>query len=544
MKNLTLTRRIAFAALGLLALGLGLGTQALYAALTPTSYQISGNITGGSGNSAGRGVINVFATKQLTLTGADLEAFRQESTDGKTLSFAVDVNENASGLETSRAMGVAIKSAVLRVVSGGVTTEHTHFWTETQALIAEDGNATRQLWYTLLGDSGSNEITGRKIGTTVYDSTLKFEVNQSLAMASSVTLDIQLLRTDPSLGEPENFFDFTGGFEDLALITKTKAKIYDVYVPYHPAVAFRTESPGTSLSTEGEDTLTVAAGETYTDTATNTTYTIPSDLLSNALIGDLGAAGYQIVAYEDMYPQTGDYDFNDVVVAYRLLNSLDASGNVVAISGDAYLVARGAGGFNHRWFLEIPILQNGINVPAFLCNVQSNAQATEIANSETLQNSNPLACVVESRSQAARIYGFRDTRALLPPMNTYVGDNPGLGSVPHLNFSIALSAPVPPSAIGTAQAHIEIIRSTATMSTVALGAGTYQIGLSTRDPQNKPYAMLIPADWRVPLEGTDVGLAYPNFSNFVASGGGSNSNWYQSPNLTKVVGWRVRDVAQ
>lgn len=112
----------------------------------------------------GKGTLNVLNTRQLTLSGPDLESFRIDSADGKTLSFVVDVNENASGLETSRAMGVAIKSAVLQVVAASGTSTYSHFWTETQALIAEKGTSSRKLWYTLLGDSGSNEITGRKIG--------------------------------------------------------------------------------------------------------------------------------------------------------------------------------------------------------------------------------------------------------------------------------------------------------------------------------------------------------------------------------------------
>lgn len=542
MKLLHSTTKIMVAAICLA--GLVSGWTALHAALTPTSYQLTDVIAGGSGNSAGKGVINVLKTKQVTLTGPDLEAFRADSADGKTLSFVVDVNENASGLETSRAMGVAIKSAKLQVEQNGSSVDYVHFWTETQALIAEKGTASRRLWYTLLGDSGSNEISGRKIGSAVYDSTLKFEVTQSLASATKVTLLIELLTTDSTFGEPENFYDYSGGFEDLALITKEKSKVFDVYVPYHPAVGFRTESPGTSLSPEGTSTLIVAQGETYTDLATNTTYTIPTDLLSNALIGDLGAAGYQIVAFEDMYPDTGDYDFNDVVVAHRLLNTLDSAGNVVAISGDAFLVARGAGGFNHRWSLDIPINQAGVNVGAFICNVRKDASSAEIANSDTLKNSDALACVVENAGQVARIVGFRDTLALLPSMNTHAGDSPSLGSVPHLNFSIALSAPVPVAAVGAASPWIEINRSLTPMSTVPLGSSTRQVGLASRDPQNKPYAMLIPSDWRVPVEGTDIGLAYPNFANFVTSAGGSNANWYQSPDLKKVVNWRVKDVAQ
>lgn len=540
-----------------LASACAMGLSTLHAALAPTSYQMTDVIAGGSGNNAGKGSIRVLTTKSVTLTGPDLEAFRAESVDGKTLSFVVDVNENASGLETARAQGVAVKSAKLVVVAPGVANvEYSHFWTETRALIAEasDPTHTRKLWYTLLGDAGSNEIAGRKIGNTVYDSTLKFEVTGTLSTATSVTLVIELLKTDSSFGDPENFYDYSGGFEDMALITKSTAKVFDVFVPYMAAVAFRTESPGATLSPEGTTTLTTTLAEVggapgvYTDTTsspgTTYTYTIPADLVGNALLGDLGAAGYQIVAFEDMYPDTGDYDFNDVVVAHRLLNTLDSAGRVIAISGDAYLVARGAGGFNHRWSLDIPIA--GATVGAFICNVKNNESSTEIVNSDTLASSDALACKVAmvSGSPVARITGFRDTRALLPLMNTLAGDSPSLGSVPHMNFSIALSAPVAASAVGTASPWIEISRSTLPMSGVAFGSSANKVTLATRDSQSKPYAMLIPSDWQVPVEGTDIGLAYPDFAIFVGSGGSNNASWYQKPDQKNVVRWRVKDIAQ
>lgn len=538
--------------------------SALHATLVPTNYPLRDNITGGSGSRAGKGNINVFATKTVTLSGQDLEAFRVQSTgggtSGQTLRFAVDVNENSSGLETSRAQGVAIKSAKLVVVRPSGTSTYDKFWTQTQALVAEAGSTTRQLRYTLLGDSGSNEITGRKISSTVYDSTLAFDVPQSVADATSVTLVIELLTTDPNRGEPENFFDFTGGFEDLALITLEQAKIYDVYVPHHPSVGFLRESPGTILSPEGIATLSAVAGTTYTDTATGATYVIPPDLVSNALLGDLGAAGYQIVAFEDEFPSTGDYDFNDVVAAHRIQTTLNSSGQVVAISGDAYLVARGAGGYNHRWNLDIPLSQSGVDVGQFICNVTKNSTSPEIGNSHTINSQNPLACLITSApgstGSVLRIVGFRDTRELLPSMNTLSTDTPSLGSVPHVTFSIALSTPIAVAAIGSARPWIEIGRSTSPMSPLSLsgsylegmGTGTatglYKVDESSRDPQNKPYAMAIPADWQVPIEGTDIGLAYPSFTNFVTTGGASSKTWYQAPDPRKVVQWKVRDVAQ
>ena len=56
--------------------------------------------------------------------------------------------------------------------------------------------------------------------------------------------------------------------------------------------------------------------------------------------------------------------------------------------------------------------------------------------------------------------------------------------------------------------------------------------------------MVIPSDWQVPIEGTDIGLAYPSFTTFVSSSGASGKTLYQSPDSNKVVHWKVKDVAQ
>ena len=164
------------------------------------------------------GTIDLLAGKTITLTGPDLEAFRAASPDygqgaGRTLILAADVNENASGLETARAQGVAIKTATIAVTfANGSSSTFTKYWTETQAMVAESGTSSancanqRLMRYTLLGDSGSSLITGRKIGTSTYDSTLKFDIDANLSTATAVTLNINLLKTDPNgCGDPENF---------------------------------------------------------------------------------------------------------------------------------------------------------------------------------------------------------------------------------------------------------------------------------------------------------------------------------------------------
>ena len=45
------------------------------------------------------------------------------------------------------------------------------------------------------------------------------------------------------------------------------------------------------------------------------------------------ANSFYLVGYEDLYPRKGDYDFNDLTVAYRVRFGMNASGQVVSIRG-------------------------------------------------------------------------------------------------------------------------------------------------------------------------------------------------------------------
>jgi hypothetical protein len=44
-----------------------------------------------------------------------------------------------------------------------------------------------------------------------------------------------------------------------------------------------------------------------------------------------------------------------------------------------------------------------------------------------------------------------------------------------------------------------------------------------------PFALVVPTNWPLPWERTDVGVAYPELSSFVQSGETTNLSWYDSP---------------
>ena len=58
------------------------------------------------------------------------------------------------------------------------------------------------------------------------------------------------------------------------------------------------------------------------------------------------AAGFATLAYEDLWPSKGDFDFNDLVVDYRFKTVTNASNNVVEIFATFTIKAFGAGFYN------------------------------------------------------------------------------------------------------------------------------------------------------------------------------------------------------
>lgn len=583
MKN----HRSIFAATLVLVVAL-LGPQTAQAQLV--SLQLTDKITGGSGTRAGIGEIDLL--KDLTgATVADkaasLQAFRAASgaygtvPSAQTLIFAVDINENASGLETARAQGVAIKTASISATIGGTPrVVSTKYWTETQALVAESGTTSatcatqRQMRYTLLGDSGSSLIAGRKIGSSTFDSTIKFQIDAgtNFATATAVTLNIELLKTDPNgCGDPENFYDATGGFEDLALIQPADARIFDVLVPYSTDTAFRAEAPSAELSPEGETTvnaeLTACVGGldlngncvvegVSTDGGGTTTVTITLDP-SSTLIGNLGANGFTIIGYEDNYPDTGDYDFNDAVVAYKILKTtqLDSAGTntyVTSISGDAYLVARGAGGYTHRWTLSIPVPSGATLKSGATCSTTKGPENADGVRPPVVSPASPCTVRQAAAGEPVLFVGFENTYALMSATNTGATDNPTLDDIPKSSFSFEFTTPVLESdfaSLSEPNPYIEILRRLSTdrvPSKDDLSPNTLWVDLSTRNSQNKPFAMKIPSDWQPPIEFVDIGLAYPEFSTFVTSNGANSKDWYMPAKSQsgKVVKWKVSQVTQ
>lgn len=444
----------------------------------------------------GQGVIDLIENASAT----DLETYRDDN--GGSLAFGFKINEAKEGTETAQSEGVSLKDAVLSLVfSDGRQKTYSitngSCYTETYSLLSETGDPVRRLRYTLTGSEDSNRLGAINDIENAYDSTLKCYVPDTLdgtgGKLASATLNVQFLQTDVSKGDPEAFYDFSGAAENLALLNATDRRFIDQNQSgglQAPAKALTNPSPI-------PDPLAVASWNHFP--SGNTFY---------------------FVAYEDMYPKLGDYDFNDLVVAYKVQFGLNSDNKVVKIVGSAYLMAKGAA-YSHDWHLRFTL--PGTVKTAVKC---TTSLPTTPQTDIPCNGVNPPVA-----AGTADVTVFADTGKIFPSQFTdyrKVFTNTLFGAAylkgPKSTFNISFDQPVDLANIGNAPFDPYLyVRDT--KQTVQL----LQVNPAIQDANGYPYAMLMPTGWNWPYEKTDIRTTYPQFINFTASLGASSVNWYNFP---------------
>jgi LruC domain-containing protein len=461
----------------------------------------------------GQGLINLFKDASAT----DLEAYRDDN--GGELSFGFKISETKKGTETALSEGVSLKDAVLTLIfSDGRQKTYSitngSCYTETYSLLTEVGDPTRKLRYTLLGSEDTNRAGAINAIQNTFDSTLKCYVPDALDGSTnaiklvSATLNVQFLQTDTSKGDPEAFYDFSGNGEQMALLNAADRRFIDQY----QSGGLKAPAKALTNPTPIPDPLAVTSWNHFP--SGNTFY---------------------FVAYEDMYPNLGDYDFNDAVVAYQVQYGLNSDNQVVKIVGNAYLLAKGAA-YSHDWHLRIGL--PGTVKTAVECTTSlPTTPQTNIACSGT----NPILS-----TGIADVLVFADTGKIFPNTqftdyrkvftNTLFGSNFLKG--PKSTFSISLNQPIDPAKIGVAPFDPYLyVRDT--KQTIQL----LQVNAAIKDANGYPYGMLMPSGWSWPYEKTDIRTAYSKFSSFTASQGTSSVDWYnfaakyQTFPAPKTTGW-------
>jgi LruC domain-containing protein len=239
------------------------------------------------------------------------------------------------------------------------------------------------------------------------------------------------------------------------------------------------------------------------------------------------------LAFEDLWPYRGDYDFNDAVIDYNFNQITNGSNQVVELNAKFILRAHGA--YYHNGF--------GIELPIASSLIQS-VTGTNITNDYITFNSNNT----ESGQSNAVIIAWDDSYEVLPPVSSAIGVNT-TPDVPFvipdtLDVSITFTNPIPLNVLGVppynpfiivnqlrgVEVHLPNKAPTSLADLSLLGTGhdnsIPESGRYYKTQNNLPWGINIIERFDYPNEKTEVIAAHLHFAEWAESGGYLFTDWY------------------
>ncbi|MEM6523402.1 MAG: LruC domain-containing protein [Bacteroidota bacterium] len=254
----------------------------------------------------------------------------------------------------------------------------------------------------------------------------------------------------------------------------------------------------------------------------------PEDPMATGNIYTPSKLGYGSLAFEDNWPSKGDYDFNDLVIRYKVNALINRDNNVARMIIELRLVAAG-GEFQNGFGIQLPMVESviesvtGHNAPASMVNVKGleNGQGkpTVIAFTNSLAelgggniiNADPGKAKVDERVYTIVV----DFNELIPassvagaPYNPFIFINNERGRECHLRNKLP-----------TDLADLSYMGVNDDLSVPE--QGRYYVS-----DKRVPFAINIAHQFRYPIEGTRIDRAYNYFVNWGESSGISYSDWY------------------
>ncbi len=295
------------------------------------------------------------------------------------------------------------------------------------------------------------------------------------------------------------------------------------------------ETPNNTTGTL--DNTGIVSSNTYDPDETNNTSSVSIEITESApVINNFPATGYGTLAFEDLWPGKGDYDFNDLVLDYKFEINTNSSNFINEVVATFVIKAFGAGLQNGFGFQ----LSDAIN--ASLLNV-TGYSLTE--NYITIESNG-----TEAGQSKPTIIVFDNAYNEMTHPGAGVGINttPGAPYVDPVTITISISFPADtytitdldisnfnPFLIVNQDRGIEIhLPNYAPTSLVDVSYfGTLDDDSNIADNKyyktenNLPWAINIYENFDYPVEKASIESAYLKFVDWATSSGGSFADWYK-----------------
>lgn len=258
---------------------------------------------------------------------------------------------------------------------------------------------------------------------------------------------------------------------------------------------------------------------------------------------------YVTLAYEDNWPQLGDYDMNDVVFAYRTRRYIDEQERVVRYDIEGYLLASGAG-YHNGFAVQLDDIAS-TNVAEDLIRFEINGD---------LQVSSPLE---DNGEEDAVLIVSNDIWSHISTSDSCQYYRTQMGCEQTQNFSFLISVPLintvnredaPADILNpfifaspghyhgegltehpgrSLEIHLKNKKVSSRFNTDFFQRfddnSTPDSGNTFINHNNMPWAIELPMLWSHPYERVDLIDAYPEFVDFIQSEGSENPIWYTLP---------------
>jgi LruC domain-containing protein len=250
-----------------------------------------------------------------------------------------------------------------------------------------------------------------------------------------------------------------------------------------------------------------------------------------------GESSLNTLAFEDLWPSQGDYDFNDLVVDYRFNEITNADNEVVEIN--ATLKVRAVGGSQNNGFAIQLDNVNPSDIASVSGQVLTGSLFSVAGNGTENGQTNAVIPVFDSAENVIN----RDGNGSF--FNTIPGTG-GTGTSDVINLVITFSSPQ--QSIGNApynpfliknqqrgaEIHLADKQPTALADASLFGTGeddsSVNAGRYYKTSNNLPWALDINGTFDYPVEGVDIIQAYLNLAEWALSNGEFFTDWYSNNN--------------
>ncbi len=303
---------------------------------------------------------------------------------------------------------------------------------------------------------------------------------------------------------------------------------------FNDLVVYASANPITAISNEGVPPID-DGGDTDGDGVLDELDAYPNDATKAYNSYYPSASTYAQVAFEDNWPNKGDYDLNDLVINYRYSFVSNAKNQVVTMKGEFVPVAAGAS-FKNGFGVQLPVAASTV----------ASVTGQKITGTYLSLASNG----VESGQTKAVIIPFdnQDGAIKNPDGSFIINTEPTTDKVAGtpVNVDITFTSPVPQASLAASAFNPFLIsnqrrayevhlpgyaptdKAAKNLFGTADDASTPSSGKYYLSTENWPWAISYTNAILYPVERANINKAYLHFAEWAASGGSQYPDWYSN----------------